>query len=70
MVTHITQLILMNLMFWFPLLGVNDSATALIYVSYMLTVAVTDIYIHAYVILGKRYPDLKNKMQQFLKAYM
>ena len=67
--THITQLILMNLMFWFPLFGVNDTATAMICMSYMLNVAVTDIYMHAYIIIRKRYPDLKNKIMKFLNSY-
>ena len=68
MVIHITQLVLMNLMFWYPLLGVSDSATAMLYVSYMLTVAITDIYMHAYIIIRKRYPVFRNKLHKFLNA--
>ena len=61
MFLHIAQLVLMNLMLWLPLFDISDDTMAMVYVAYIHTVACSDIYLHAYIILRNRYSDFRSK---------
>ena len=71
MTAHIAQFVLMNLMLWFPLSDVSDATIAIIYAAYIHIVACTDIYLHAYITLKKRFSDFKerNKPQEQITTH-
>ena len=63
---HIAQLVLMNLMLWLPLSDVSDATIAMIYAAYIHTVACTDVYLHTYITLKKRFSDFKGRNFHFV----
>ena len=52
--SHLAQGVLLNAMIWLPMLGFSDQVVAIINVMYYFTVAITDVYLHAYVSILKK----------------
>ena len=50
---HLSQGVLLHVMMWMPLFGYDEWICALINVLYIISVVITDIYMHAYISLKK-----------------